>query len=373
VLAFRFSDIPNLGDIKEIDTDAIRRFDHLDCVLAGFPCQDLSVAGTRAGLAGQRSGLFFELVRLLAVTQPRWVVLENVPGLLSSNRGRDFGAVLGALADLGYGYAWRVLDAQWFGVPQRRRRVFIVGHHADPARAAAVLLEPQGGCWHPPPRPQATTPPANPAGVGVDRDHATSLDRSLPLSRNVGPQPSRTQEHHGGGAALVVCVPVVERASALLASAGHHGYSSARGDGCDNLVVQAFALRGRPEGALPEVHHDGHTAGALRAADGGSSRDYLATGLAARAPQSRQALGRVIDIGGVPIEVSDLRVRRLTPLECERLMGLPDDWTLVPVRTLKSGHVRMACDSARYRQCENAVVVPVAHWIAQRIAAADAG
>jgi DNA (cytosine-5)-methyltransferase 1 len=96
-------------------------------ITGGFPCQDLSVAGKRAGLAGARSGLFWEIARLVEETQTQWFILENVPGLLTSNEGRDFAVVLGQMADLGYLVSWRTLDAQYFGVPQRRRRVFIVG------------------------------------------------------------------------------------------------------------------------------------------------------------------------------------------------------------------------------------------------------
>lgn len=100
-------------------------------IVGGFPCQDLSVAGKRAGLEGARSGLFWEIVRLLDETKAHSFILENVPGLLSSNNGRDMSAVIGALDDLGYSLAWRVLDAQFFGVPQRRRRIFIVGSLGD--------------------------------------------------------------------------------------------------------------------------------------------------------------------------------------------------------------------------------------------------
>jgi len=111
-------------------------------ITGGFPCQDLSVAGKRAGLAGERSGLFWEIARLVEETQTEWFILENVPGLLSSNGGKDFGIVLGEMAKLGYRVGWRVLDAQYFGVPQRRRRVFIVGNRSgDAERIGKVLFE----------------------------------------------------------------------------------------------------------------------------------------------------------------------------------------------------------------------------------------
>jgi len=113
-------------------------------ITGGFPCQDLSVAGKRAGLAGERSGLFWEIARIVEETQTEWFILENVPGLLSSNEGKDFGVVLGTMADLGYSVAWRTLDAQHFGVPQRRRRVFIVGRRSSGAGGPdEVLFKPQ--------------------------------------------------------------------------------------------------------------------------------------------------------------------------------------------------------------------------------------
>ena len=135
------------SDVTEVTGDDLRGAGFVPdrgVITAGWPCQDLSVAGRRAGLAGARSGLWWEVVRLLDETRPRWFVGENVPGLLSSNEGRDFGAVVGSLGELGYGFAWRVLDAQHFGVPQRRNRVFIVGHLGAAFGAAAqVLLEPE--------------------------------------------------------------------------------------------------------------------------------------------------------------------------------------------------------------------------------------
>ena len=113
-------------------------------IAGGFPCQDLSVAGKRAGLAGERSGLFWEIARIVEETQSEYFLIENVPGLLSSNKGRDFGVVVGTMADLGYSVSWRVLDAQHFGVPQRRRRVFIVGRRSGDLSPAEVLFKPEG-------------------------------------------------------------------------------------------------------------------------------------------------------------------------------------------------------------------------------------
>jgi DNA (cytosine-5)-methyltransferase 1 len=140
--AKQFSDIT---DVKGSDLIAAGFKSSRGIITGGFPCQDLSVAGKRRGLAGERSGLFWEIARLIEETQTEWFILENVPGLLTSNKGRDFGVVIGTMADIGYSLAWRVLDAQHFGVPQRRRRVFIVGRRTgDGLSAAEVLFKSEG-------------------------------------------------------------------------------------------------------------------------------------------------------------------------------------------------------------------------------------
>jgi DNA (cytosine-5)-methyltransferase 1 len=135
--AKQFSDIT---DVKGSDLIAAGFESSRGIITGGFPCQDLSVAGKRRGLAGERSGLFWEIARLIEETQTEWFILENVPGLLTSNKGRDFGVVVGTMADIGYSLAWRVLDAQHFGVPQRRRRVFIVGRRTGNGLSPAEVL-----------------------------------------------------------------------------------------------------------------------------------------------------------------------------------------------------------------------------------------
>jgi DNA (cytosine-5)-methyltransferase 1 len=148
VLAQHFPFAKQFTDVKEVTgKDFINAgFDpSRGIITGGFPCQDLSVAGKRAGLSGERSGLFWEIRRLVEETQTEWFVLENVPGLLSSNGGKDFGIVLREMADLGYSVGWRVLDAQYFGVPQRRRRVFVIGNRSsDGGRINKVLFEREG-------------------------------------------------------------------------------------------------------------------------------------------------------------------------------------------------------------------------------------
>lgn len=160
VLRDRFPHTHLHRDVTEITSDQLTgngfNPEH-GIITAGFPCQDISVAGNRTGLAGQRSGLFWHIIRLVDATKPRWVLLENVAGLLSSNDGRDMGTVVGALADCGYGYAYRVLDSQHAGVPQRRRRVFVAAHSRDWDAPRNVLIDPPRGgvhlatCGHPEP------------------------------------------------------------------------------------------------------------------------------------------------------------------------------------------------------------------------------
>jgi DNA (cytosine-5)-methyltransferase 1 len=140
--AKQFSDIT---DVKGSDLIGAGFKPSRGIITGGFPCQDLSVAGKRAGLVGERSGLFWEIARLIEETKTEWFILENVPGLLTSNKGKDFGVVIGTMADIGYSLAWRVLDAQHFGVPQRRRRVFIVGRRTgDGLSSAEVLFKSEG-------------------------------------------------------------------------------------------------------------------------------------------------------------------------------------------------------------------------------------
>lgn len=200
VLARHFPEARRHDDVTTATADTIGA---IDLLCGGFPCQDLSVAGRRAGLAGKRSGLFYEFMRLVAERAPRWVVIENVPGLLSSRGGRDMGAVLGTLGELGYGWAYRSLDAQYFGLAQRRERVFIVGCLGDAARAAQVLFEPEGGGGHPPPRREAGQDVAGGAadsigiGGGWPADVAPTLGTSWGY-RSAGSQMQEMVSQKGG-------------------------------------------------------------------------------------------------------------------------------------------------------------------------------
>ena len=206
LLKHRYPTVPNLGDMTKIKaekigeekwritngTDAIELAGRLGCLAGGTPCQDVSVAGKRAGMAegsGTRSSLAFHFARLCRELQPRWVLWENVPGVLTSNGGRDFAHFARAVGECGYSLAYRVLDAQWVrvdglprAVPQRRRRVWLVGHFGDDWRTPAeVLFEPQGVRGDSPPRRVTGQGSSGAAGGGAE-----GADRPLPTNSNGG-------------------------------------------------------------------------------------------------------------------------------------------------------------------------------------------
>lgn len=185
ILAHYYPDVPNLGDMTKIDGS--KYCGAVDLIVGGTPCQDFSVAGKRAGMAGERGRLALYYLRLVDYVSPRWIVWENVPGVLSSNGGRDFALFVGTLAKLGYGWSYRVLDAQYFGVPQRRRRVFLVGHFGDWRPAAAVLFEPGSMCRNSAPRKKTR------------EDVAGTIDASLERSRGAGTNPGAIISHWDGG------------------------------------------------------------------------------------------------------------------------------------------------------------------------------
>lgn len=276
VLAHRFPTVPNLGDITQVTEEQIQALGPIDLVVFGSPCQDLSVAGKRAGLSGERSGLFHDAVRIVRWSGARWALWENVVGALSSNAGRDFSDVLAALAGLddcdtppnGWGtegacagpqglVEWAVLDAQWFGVAQRRRRVFALLDAGDWAHRRAVLLEPESERRVP---SQVGAQDAPAAGLG---DETRCLDCGV------------IWEPDGG----LECCPM-----------------------CGAMQSWAAPICGT-------LSDGAHMGGGLNGQDASS--------------------GRLLVHAGLP--------RRITPREAERLMGFPDDWTGIPYRGKEAG------------------------------------
>jgi DNA (cytosine-5)-methyltransferase 1 len=269
VLRSRFPNSALFGDVTEVSgKDLIGAgFEPSNGIITGgFPCQDLSIAGTGIGLIGKRSKLFWEIIRILEETQAKYFIIENVPGLLKTNQGRDMEIVISTLAKLGYSVAWRVLDAQYFGLPQRRKRIFIVGSLADRQGAFKILFE----------------------SNGVSGD----TDQSKPQRQKTLSDPSSNIREPD---------------------------------------AKWFIKVKRPQSKEDyETWIEGEVHPTLNSFDNGSVRS-------------------------VAVVLDGSKVRRLTPIEHERLQGFPDNWT------------EGQADSNRYKQIGNAVAVPVVDWITKRL------
>jgi DNA (cytosine-5)-methyltransferase 1 len=175
VLAHHFPDVQNFGDMTKYKEWNIEP-GSIDLLVGGTPCQSFSIAGLRKGIRDPRGNLMLTYGSIANHFRPKWIVWENVPGVLSSNGGRDFGTFLGMLAELGYGFAYRVLDAQYVrveshsrAVPQRRRRVFVIGYLGDWRRAASVLFESESMSGYTPPSRETgkASPTLTKEGTGV--------------------------------------------------------------------------------------------------------------------------------------------------------------------------------------------------------------
>jgi DNA (cytosine-5)-methyltransferase 1 len=352
VLKHHHPGVVNLGDLRRIarEVEAPRA----DVLVGGTPCQSFSVAGLRGGLADPRGNLALDFLRVLDGARARWCLWENVPGVLSVDDGRAFGAFLGGLAELGYGTAYRVLDAQHFGVPQRRRRVFVVGHLGDWRRAAAVLFERHSLQGHP--------PPSREEGAGVARSLGAGAGRSGGNTGNVGPMGTMRagNGNEGGG------VPFIAH---TLKGDGFDGGEDGTGRGTP-LVPVAFNWQNG--GGYGDAHD-----GLAITEDGIGPLDASTTKAVAFHENQRGELTTADTAGalktgggkpgqGYPALASGMAVRRLTPRECERLQGFPDDYTLVTYRG------KPAADGPRYRALGNSMATPVVRWIGERMARVEA-
>ena len=319
VLAERFPSAPNLGSITEVRAHDIP---DADIWSGGFPCQDLSIAGKRAGFAGKRSSLAFTFLDLVEQRRPKWIVLENVPGLLNSNDGRDFARLQREVDELGYGMAWRVLDARFFGIPQRRRRVFLVASLGS-IRAAEVLFDGEGGegnhrAGDTPGARLADRPThgangdsgggdARGAGTPIDADRMRAVDG---MARRLDDQPYMGGSLTGGGSDS----PQSER---IFAASG-----------------QAPTLdTGR---AVPTVFRK-----ATRVSLPGTPETWVSDGLA-----------NTINT----FDVGDIRTTHA-------ILAAPGD--------ADAGADPQHLDGHRYRCCGNGVAAPVAEWIGRRIVAEE--
>jgi DNA (cytosine-5)-methyltransferase 1 len=420
VLAHHYPSVPNLGDMTKFKDwpDAT-----LDVLVGGTPCQSLSVAGLRKGLADPRGNLMLTYLAIAARYAPRWLVWENVPGVLSSNDGRDFGTLLGGLAELGYGFAYRIFDAQYVrveshsrAVPQRRRRVFVVGYLGDWRRAAAVLFERESLLGHSAPRreagqgiaPTLSARTKGGGGLGTDfecdgglipgvaRALTTSNQRidaeteTLLVAHSLRGEGFDASEDGTGRGTPLIPIAFDCKASGrngfgvgdIASTMRSMGHSNSHQNGGGHLAVAqpyTLAIRGRGDSHDLEYRQDG-TANAVLTPNGG--RDGIGVGAVAfdlqqiTSPTNRSRFDASAPAPTMAKQ-SDLHiateyaVRRLTPMECERLQGFPDGYTAIhmPKRNRHGNITRspLAADGPRYKALGNSMAVNVMRHIGNRI------
>lgn len=303
VLAHHYPHVPLHGDfttIKEGDYEPIK------LLVGGTPCQSFSIAGLRAGLDDPRGNLMLEFGALAKRLHPKWLVWENVPGVLSSNGGKDFATFLGMLGELGYGFAYRVLDAQHFGVPQRRRRVFVIGCLGDFRSAASVLFE-RNSLQGDTTQSKGTRQEVTGTLTRGFEDCGLDLDQIAGGAYEIRTFDYQSNCEYGEGDVS-------------------HTLSARDYKSPTDLVAHAFKVRGGCEG---------------------SGKGYLG--------QDKQAF--TLSTGADQQLFHKMQVRRLMPIECERLQGFRDDFTNIPG----------ASDSTKYKALGNSMAVPVMAWIGKRI------
>jgi DNA (cytosine-5)-methyltransferase 1 len=327
VLQHHYPDVKNYGDMtkyKEWDING----DSVDLLVGGTPCQAFSVAGLRKGLEDPRGNLSLVFVGMVEHFKPEWVVWENVPGVLSSNGGRDFGSFIGALASIGYGFSWRCLDAQHFGVPQRRRRIFLVGHSSgDSRRAAEVLFEPES----------------------LSGNHKTS----------------RTKGKGIADASI----------TGTVSSKWAKGTGGPAGDECYNLVPVMY--ENHPNDSRVTGPVDPSPTVAARWGTGGGNTPLVGQPIPIQdvRPIDKGQNGLGIGNEGDPSYTLDkmatqgvahkMAVRRLTPTEVERLQGFPDGYTDIRPNDKETP------DGPRYKSLGNSMAVPCMSYIGKRIQGAS--
>ena len=331
VLNHHYPDVPNFGDMTKYKEWNLNE-KSIDLLVGGTPCQSFSISGLRKGLGDERGNLMLEYLRMADEFKPKWIVWENVVGVLSSNGGRDFGTFLTALGKIGYGFAYRVLDAQYFGVPQRRRRVFVVGCLGDWRSAGKVLFKPDCLSGDPPPSrekgerlaPTVTTGPPF-SRTGNERVEAEALvtfspqnsaSNGLSISEHTVPTLQTKKQS-------AVAIPIHDQATRFSGKRGEKQDGKGNGFG--------IGEDGAPMNTL--TRGDRHAV---------AYKDYL----------------RFFDT------FREMKVRRLTPRECERLQGFPDDWTRIQWKGKK---LEECPDGHRYKAMGNSMAVPVMRWIGQQI------
>ena len=414
VLAHRFPDVPLHGDFTTIEEN---EYEPIDLLVGGTPCQSFSIAGLRGGLDDDRGNLALEYLRLAQRLRPRWLVWENVPGVLSSGGGRDFGSILGGVLELGYGFAYRVLDAQHVrvdgfarAVPQRRRRVFVVGYLGDWRRAAAVLFERESLSGHPAPSRKTRERIADSLTVGANQRSGRPGDFVDDVVGTLGARTGLSKGAQDAQSGHLIPSDIGFEVCGALSDGAHMGGGL---NGQDAYTGRVIPVTHAMCAAVSGVREDGTGRGiplvptAYSIMPMNSGKDYKA-----RETDVSQPIMAGGPVGGnqggdyvafdVPVNLTDHQgdrcvapgdvhptlpsesanngggagsltydgyaVRRLTPTECERLQGFPDGWTRIPYR----GKDADACpDGPRYKALGNSMAVNVMRWIGQRIDAVD--
>lgn len=353
VLARRFRNTKLYGDITGVTGEQLisAGFDPANGIITGgFPCQDLSVAGRRAGLTGSRSGLFWEICRLLDETKAQNFILENVPGLLSSNEGRDMGTVIRALEERGYSVAWRVLDAQHFGVAQRRRRVFIIGHLGNDWRTPAEILAiAESSARY---SEQSNTKRKETTGIvgeGIADDRRAGNFELYDFPKeSISPTLNARRAHD----------TMTYQEVARMQGFGDYQMDEIAGSlkardhkDATDLVIDLIAFHMKQTPVSGEISPTiGSSSGGMGIITNSKVQAYDEYNDSIGDIHQTLRAGTKQSTGVLTSSV----VRRLTPVECERLQGFPDQWT------------EGQADSHRYKQLGNAVAVPVVEWIIRR-------
>jgi DNA (cytosine-5)-methyltransferase 1 len=425
VLKHHWPKVQNLGDMTKYEQWPIQS-GTVDLLVGGTPCQSFSVAGLRQGLKDPRGNLMLTYLGIAERFKPRWLVWENVPGVLSSNGGKDFGSFLGALGELGYEWAYRVLDAQWFGVAQRRRRVFVVAHLGEGSLAAKVLFESESVRRDTPPRRetgQTITPTIRAGAANGGRGHGARsgdskdelivpvvktfaekwpADIASTLNAAFGSKQGLEDQHALGGAPLfvpgVICAsdgqanasinqdiaPTLTKQTEqpyVYTPSSHAGYKEGvgtlrsnggdLGGGSENLAV---LYENHPNDSRVTGPHDVAPSCVSRYGTGGGNVPLVQEAVAVdtynhalqeKAVPIRSTASDICHTGGVINPADRMAVRRLSPRECERLQGFNDDHTMIPWRNKPADQCP---DGPRYKALGNSMAVPCMAWIGKRIA-----
>ena len=425
ILKHRFPNVPNYGSLTEYQQWPLEP-GAIDLLVGGCPCQSFSVAGLRRGMEDPRGNLTLVFLGLADKLKPRWIVFENVPGLLSSNGGKDFGSFLGALVELGYGFAYRVLDAQHFGVPQRRRRVFVVACLGNWRAAAEVLLE--SDCVRRDPKKGRAKGQSVAAGVegGVGASGPVGIDfrhERFEKDGTVGTIQSKSTGGYSLNYAPGVAIPfrkskracsVTDNETLVLADSSNTLNNFDLGDtrtthAVINNVAPTVTSSGPPysrtgnERVEAEALAVTFQPGNLRRDAGADPSTTTTTTLKASAGDQMPHIAYpVVPLDGMNLlsrlgpcgdehsiqnftpgdpsftlkkggnqhgVLTPMAVRRLTPVECERLQGFPDNWSRISWK----GKPEEDCpDGPRYKACGNSMAVPCMFWIGNRIAEYEA-